>query len=464
MHQIVVRNLNFDRFSLDLARGTLRSADGEISLRPKSFDVLLFLVNNPQRIVSKQELNDAVWSNMAVTDGSLVQCIRELREKLGDSEHRLVKTVHRRGYLLDAIVSVADQVDPPPEQPIQVDPANAFVPPDETPIRSPQYGSRVLVALGLAILFLVACGGVFWRGSSEFLLMSRTAKRADVSGEATRVFKDCENCPEMVALPAGKFLMGSPEDQAGRVQNEGLPRRVVISRPIAIGRFEISVDEYASFLKETGTQEGQLCQLISSFDEPDNIRSTAVASFHNQPGYEITGSHPAGCLNWHDAQAYAAWLKRRTGKPYRLPTEAEWEYAARAGTTSNFSFGDEGSQLCEYARFADLNSPFAWRTNCRSPSAATGPFKVGQLKPNPWGLYDVHGNVWEWVEDCWTADPSKIPTDGSAFSNTGTCEMGVVRGGAWVTRPQRTRSAFRLGLPINRRLQPVGFRIALTLE
>jgi formylglycine-generating enzyme required for sulfatase activity len=165
--------------------------------------------------------------------------------------------------------------------------------------------------------------------------------------------------------------------------------------------------------------------------QPTLVLWQALASFRHQPGYEITGSHPAGCLNWHDAQAYVGWLKRRTGKPYRLPTEAEWEYAARADTTTNFSFGDEGSRLCDYAHFADLSSPFAWRACCRSPVAATGPLKVGQLKPIPWGLYDIHGNVWEWVEDCWTPDPSKIPRDGSAFLNADKCEMGVVRGGAW---------------------------------
>jgi formylglycine-generating enzyme required for sulfatase activity len=150
-----------------------------------------------------------------------------------------------------------------------------------------------------------------------------------------------------------------------------------------------------------------------------------------------------------EAQAYVAWLRRRTGKPYRFPTEAEWEYAARAGTRTAYSFGNDENALCAYAR--------------RSDTVTYGPLPVGSLKPNPWGLFDMHGNAWEWVEDCWTPNPLEIPTDGSAFSHPGSCEIGVVRGGSFAAGSRRVRSAIRT--PVNTATQAYnnGFRVALSL-
>jgi formylglycine-generating enzyme required for sulfatase activity len=268
----------------------------------------------------------------------------------------------------------------------------------------------------------------------------------------------------MIALPVGEFMMGSREDEPGRQAGEGLPRRVTIGKRIAIGRIEVTVEQFERFVAETGITVGSHCRLVVNFDEPGTIRYLREASFREQPGYAITGSHPVSCVSWHDAQAYVAWLKRRTGKPYRLPTESEWEYAARAGTNTNFSFGNDGGDLCAYARFADLNSPFSWRSNCRSDFTAAGTIPAGMLKPNPWGLHDMHGNVSEWVEDCWMVDGSQIPTDGSPVVRPGKCEMGMIRGGSWLSRPLRARSAFRIGAPTARRDQSTGFRVALTLE
>ena len=186
----------------------------------------------------------------------------------------------------------------------------------------------------------------------------------------------------------------------------------------------------------------------------------AEGSFR-QPGFDVAGSHPVVCVSWHEAQAYAAWLGRRTGKPYRLPSEAEWEYAARAGTTTSYSFGSDEGQLCDYARFADLGSQFPWRGGCRSDKAAYGPMQVGTLKPNAWGLFDMHGNAWEWVADCWTADARELPTDASAFMRKGACEVGVVRGGGWPAEPRKLRSAQRMPMLAASRLYHTGFRVAL---
>jgi formylglycine-generating enzyme required for sulfatase activity len=147
-----------------------------------------------------------------------------------------------------------------------------------------------------------------------------------------------------------------------------------------------------------------------------------------------------------------------------LPSEAEWEYAARAGTTTSYSFGDDETRLCHYARFADLASSFAWRGGCRGAADAHGPLQAGALKPNAWGLFDMHGNVWEWVADCWTADAREIPTDGSAFTRPGYCQEGVIRGGGWNSPYAGVRSARRLPSTAASRSTATGLRVALSLE
>jgi formylglycine-generating enzyme required for sulfatase activity len=156
-------------------------------------------------------------------------------------------------------------------------------------------------------------------------------------------------------------------------------------------------------------------------------------------------------------------LRRRTDKPYRLPTESEWEYAARAGTTSRCSFGNDMTKLCESGRFADLSTDYAWRGGCRGDAIPAGSIQVGRLKPNPWGIFDIHGNVWEWVEDCWTPSASEIPTDGSAFTRLGNCELGVIRGGSWMWGTRRLRSAFRAWINTAFQYQNHSFLVALSL-
>jgi formylglycine-generating enzyme required for sulfatase activity len=262
----------------------------------------------------------------------------------------------------------------------------------------------------------------------------------------------------MVELPVGAFMMGSPEHERGREPVEGPPRRVVIAQRFALGKLEVTVDQFAAYVAETGVAVGNACQKIDAM----TARWGRTEASFRQPGFDVAGSHPVVCVSWHEAQAYAAWLGRRTGKPYRLPSEAEWEYAARAGTTTSYSFGSDEGQLCDYARFADLGSPFPWRGGCRSDKAAYGPMQVGTLKPNAWGLFDMHGNAWEWVADCWTPDARELPTDASAFMRKGACEVGVVRGGGWPAEPRKLRSAQRMPMLAASRLYHTGFRVALS--
>jgi formylglycine-generating enzyme required for sulfatase activity len=280
---------------------------------------------------------------------------------------------------------------------------------------------------------------------------------------ALPTFRDCELCPQMVELPAGEFLMGSPEAERGRRDVEGPPRRVTIPKRIAIGQFEVTADQFSAHLTDIGEADKSGCKTIAKVDGNEAVWGPSDASFRH-PGFESGGSHPAVCVNWHDARAYAAWLARRTGKPYRLPTEAEWEYAARAGTTAPYSFGGDDARLCNHAKFADLSSSFGWRGICRGTSTPLGPIPVGQLQPNGWGLFDVHGNVWEWAEDCWTAEWRQIPLDSSAFVRPGSCEVGVMRSGSFAAGASRVRSASRWPVRANARNYHLGFRVALDLE
>jgi formylglycine-generating enzyme required for sulfatase activity len=459
MHQSAHGILRFDHFALDLRRGCLRSGDAEVPLRPKAFEMLRYLAENAGRLVSKQELYEAVWPDVTVSDDSIAQCIRELRDRLGDTDHTLIKTVARRGYLLNAVVisEMPDQAEAVPGDgpPTQVGARRRATILSEA-LRS---SAGLAAASGAGILLAVlALYLVVSPGSIAGLTHSSIA----VQAPPRPTFRDCVDCPEMVALAAGDFMMGSPEAELGHQEDEGLPRRVRISKAFAIGKFEVTVDQFSAFIADTGMTAGNSCREIVAFDRTPATWGPPEASFRN-PGFEVSGSQPVVCISLLEAQAYVAWLRRRTGKPYRLPTEAEWEYAARAGTRTSYSFGDDDSDLCAYARFADLSSRFVWHDACRSGTTTDGPLPVGSLKPNAWGLFDMHGNAWEWVEDCWTSTASEIPLDGSAFVRPGNCEMGVIRGGSFAAGARRVRSAIRQSAPTAMHNYNNGFRVALAL-
>jgi formylglycine-generating enzyme required for sulfatase activity len=468
MGRIDPRVFQFDRFELDLTRGCLRTSDRTIDLRPKALEVLCYLVQNAGRLVSKQELFEAVWPNVTVSDDSLVQCIRELRQKLSDEDRRLIRTVARRGYLLEAKVTLQER-----SWPDELDGALS-APPQEVPTtqdtRPPRW-SATIIGRNLGFWGVAATCFIFVAMGTLYLfgLPQSTASLAPVAISMSpntlappfAAFRDCEDCPEMVALPAGEFLMGSPDAESERRSVEGPPRRVAIAKPFAIGKFEITMEQFSAFVADAGMALGEQCREIISVSGA-SARWGAPEASYRKPGFQVTGKNPVVCMSWHDAQAYVAWLGRRTGKAYRLPTEAEWEYAARAGTRTGYSFGNDAAELCAYAKFADLASPFGWHGGCRSPIATYGTIPVGSLHPNPWGLFDMYGNAWEWVDDCWTPNAMEIPTDGSAFSRPG-CEIGVIRGGSWAAGFGRSRSASRWPMPAAEHYQHVGFRVALSL-
>jgi len=373
----------------------------------------------------------------------------------------------QRGYLLDAtVLAQAPQSWSGAAVQVPEAPQKLATKPDMRHRVLRTIATHKLRIWGTAAVGLVCVALIFSLGRLPVLVANSGhvsfAKDAPEALQSRPTFRDCANCPEMVALAAGEFMMGSPKDERGRQGAEGLPRRVVIPKPIAIGKFEVTVDQFSAFVAETGMTEKNLCHVMVEIDGTRGVWGPPEASFR-EPGFEISGSQPVVCVSLHEAQAYVMWLRRRTGKPYRLLTEAEWEYAARAGTSTTYSFGDDETALCGYARFADLGSRLGWGNTCRSDTAAYGPLPVGSLKPNQWGIFDMHGNAWEWVEDCWTPIPSEIPTDGSAFSRAGSCEVGVMRGGSWAAGRAKVRSATRWPMTATSHYHHIGFRVALSL-
>jgi len=238
-------------------------------------------------------------------------------------------------------------------------------------------------------------------------------------------FRDCATeCPEMIVLPVGDFVMGSAE---GVGSNQERPSRSVkIAKPIAVSRFEVTF------------QEWDACVTSGSCSHRPDDRNWG------------RGRQPVINISWHDAKQYTAWLVRKTGLPYRLLTEAEWEYAARAGTTTRFFFGDDEAVLGDYG----------WSTY--NSENRTHP--VGEKKPNQFGLYDMHGNAAEWVEDHWHDNYHGAPADASTWVEGGDANRRVVRGGSWHTKPDWLRSAFRWGSIAESRSWLCGFRVARTIE
>ncbi len=238
--------------------------------------------------------------------------------------------------------------------------------------------------------------------------------------EAGERFRDCPECPEMVVLPKGSFIMGSPAWEGAHREHETPARRIAIDRRLAVGVHEVTFGEWDACIADGGC---------------GGYSPSAPWGRDRQPVVHVS---------WFDAKAYAEWLSRRTGRDYRLLTEAEWEYAARAGTAGPYH---TGSRL-------DPD---------RANYGGRGAAPAGSYPPNAFGLHDMHGNVWEWVEDCWNPGHAGAPTDGSARLS-GDCNWRVLRGGSWLNGPESLRSAARFRTSSEERAYYInGVRVALTL-
>ena len=276
---------------------------------------------------------------------------------------------------------------------------------------------------------------------------------------ALESFRDCRECPEMVIIPAGTFTMGSPANEKGRYDTEGLQREVQIKGRFAVGKYEITRHEYGMFVKETDYDTAGGCYVwVGGEWKQEKARSW------QDPGYGQTAREPVVCVSWKDAKAYAVWLSGKTGREYRLLSESEWEYVARGGTETRRYWGEDSSDtgLCRHANGAGSETSFEWRNKaCGDGYRRTA--SAGSLDPNGWGLYDTIGNVWEWVEDCWHKSYSGAPEDANAWTMGGDCGSRVLRGGSWVDRPGLLRSAIRGRISAGNRYDDDGFRIARTL-
>ena len=246
-------------------------------------------------------------------------------------------------------------------------------------------------------------------------------------------FRDCAACPEVVVVPAGSYLMGSPRSEPGRHRDEGPVHRVRISEAFAVGIYEVTFDEWEACVRDGGCD-----------------------GYRPDQGWG-RGRRPVINVSWEDAQQYAAWLSSRTAEKYRLLSEAEWEYVARAGTTTPFHTGKTIS-----TELANYNGDLTYGDGV-SGIYRRQTVPVGSFPANEFGLYDGHGNVWEWVEDCWQGSYDGAPGDGSARGSA-RCNRRVVRGGAWYHAPRMLRSAYRSwNFAGNRWSEYIGFRVARTL-
>ncbi len=308
-----------------------------------------------------------------------------------------------------------------------------------------------------------------------FVLIAALANEPPVqepaAGKPGNVFRDCPDCPEMVVIPAGSFTMGSSASEQTWAATHGwdaeqheiplgdfalavadeAPQHKVSLRSFALGKYDVTRREYAAFVSETGYRSDGGCYGNGNPNSPKR----ADASWKN-PGFKQTDNDPVICVNWDDAQAYVSWLNRklqRSGSasgdaPYRLPTESEWEYAARAGTTTRFWWGDDESAAAAHAWYKE------------NSGGQTHP--VGLKPANRFGLYDMAGNVWQWTQDCYAENYAAAPNNGTAAEMGNQC-LRVDRGGSWHYPTWLLRTATRERNPADYRDQVMGFRVARTL-
>jgi formylglycine-generating enzyme required for sulfatase activity len=280
--------------------------------------------------------------------------------------------------------------------------------------------------------------------------------------KAGTVFKDCKDCPEMVVVPPGEFTMGRDGGEPERY--EGKPHQVRIGYAFAAGRFELTNGQYRKFVAATGHKTaGAPCNGYVG-DKFAPLPGTTWSD----PGYgrPIRDDEPVACIRWSDAMAYVSWLAGRTGKRYRLLTEAEWEYAAWAGASGLYAWGDDATKACKFANIHDRSGAKNGAVLSYEPAPCDDGFEtvspVGRLAPNAFGLYDMIGNVWEWVEDCYQMPYGDTPADGSANLAIG-CDRRGSRGGSWRSNYLRQRPSFRGRDPEALTSQIFGTRVARDL-
>lgn len=304
---------------------------------------------------------------------------------------------------------------------------------------------------------------------------------AQARAQPTRL-RDCSDCPEMVVVPAGRFAMGAGSDEHARfgvkpdyAATEQPVHEVRFAHPFMVAAFPVTRDEWARFVaagaaqappgagKQEDTAPG--CAVLT----PAGVWAVEPARSWRDPGFAQTGRDPVVCIAWGEAKRYAAWISERSGKTYRLLTEAEFEYAARAGTTSANYWGADREQACQNANASDLTlaERYAYARSlpdssflCHDGFVYTAP--VDAFPANPFGLFGMSANVWQWVEDCYSDNHAGAPADGSARVD-GDCHYRMDRGASWVNSPRFVRAASRHKDLVYARNSVLGFRLARDL-
>ena len=269
------------------------------------------------------------------------------------------------------------------------------------------------------------------RGEEEAKRREEEARRKAAQEQALKpgdTFQECSQCPKMMVVPAGRFTMGSPVSEPGRYSDEGPQHTVAIAKQFAVGQYELTFADWDACVAGGG------CNGYTPTDQ----------------GWG-RGRRPVINVSWDDASAYVAWLSKKTGKPYRLLSESEYEYAARAGTATAYPWGDA------------IGTNNANCNGCGSQWDGKETAPVGSFAANGFGLYDMVGNVWEWTEDCYHDSYHGAPTDGSAWTRGGDCSSRFLRGGSWINTPDGLRSAIRAGVATGSRINSLGFRVGRTL-
>jgi formylglycine-generating enzyme required for sulfatase activity len=304
-------------------------------------------------------------------------------------------------------------------------------------------------------------------GSSALLLFLGMIGAPDRT-EATETFSDCENCPTMVVIPAGSTVIGSEPHALYRRQGERPRQRITIAAPFAMAQTEVTLAQYRVFVSETGHKgvlpvlDGKPLVGCNYFDGA----SYGFVSRHDwqNPGVPQREDEPVLCVSWSDANAYAEWLSNKTGRAYRVPSTSEFEYALRAGSDTAWFWGNDAGEACRFANVADR--AFARRFPERPTFGCNDRFiyatGVASFEANPFGLYDMYGNAWEWTNDCWHDDLTDAPLDGSTWldADGGDCTARTPKGGGWLSGPEWLRPAVRSKDGQHYRSFMLGFRVA----
>jgi len=295
---------------------------------------------------------------------------------------------------------------------------------------------------------------------------------ANEFGASSSTFRDCAQCPAMLRIPGGSFVMGASGPDAAApsaapaARDNPPPQKIDLQR-FALARFDVTRGQFAAFVRETGYRTGDVCY-ASVYDQDEQrwyYEARSGLTWRN-PGYPQTDRDPVVCVGWNDAEAYVDWLSRKTGQSYRLASEAEWEYAARAGSATAQFWGNDRSLACHYANVYDLTIAMRFNSksdpkrnfDCSDGYDHTAP--VGSFDPNAFGLYDMLGNVWQWVEDCGPSAPgSEDPRHGAAKSAPD-CGNHIHRGGSWTGGPPVLNAGARGGGINNKGETDLGFRVA----